>query len=439
VVAESAVRAHPAAVAEDVGASRRSILTMADQAVSSASNFAVGVAVAHIAGILGLGVFAVGYAAWLFVASLHRSLVTDPMAIEQDARSSSAHQRLGTGLAAELVFGLIAAAVCVALGLGLRALGAGSAGSGLVAVAVWLPFLAVQDYWRWVGFMAGRPGRSLINDILFALVQAAAFAALVLSAATRTTFLVLGCWGLGAVAGAVYGCWQYRVAPRLRGGAGLLTSRWHMSRWLVGNDLTLWGSSQGYLLLAGLLLGPTELGGLKAAQTLITGPAFVILQVGGSIGLPEAAKAFASDGPRGLRRVVRRLSGLGSLAIGAIAVVMAVLTAVYGPAFRDLQEAATLLAVAYTVAALGLGPTMALKATRRTRRLFRDQLAGLIVTLVAGVLLAGRYRIDGIAGAAVLGSSVQALLLWTSVRRPVGPPARHRAVARGRAAAGGYQ
>jgi len=34
-----------------------------------------------------------------------------------------------------------------------------AAGTGLVAVAAWLPFLTVQDFWRWVGFLAGRPER----------------------------------------------------------------------------------------------------------------------------------------------------------------------------------------------------------------------------------------------------------------------------------------
>jgi O-antigen/teichoic acid export membrane protein len=404
---------------------------MADQGVSSASNFAVGVAIAHLSGVLGLGVFSVGYAAWLFLASLHRSLVTDPMAIEGDVHTATAHERIRTGLAAETVFGAGALVVAAAGGLALRAAGAGSAGTGLLAVAVWLPFLAVQDYWRWVGFLTGRPGRALANDLLFAAVQVAAFTALVVTGTKRTTFVVVGCWGLGAVFGAAYGSWQFRVAPALRGGARLLASRWQMSRWLVGNDLTLWGSSQGYLLLAGVLLGPLDLGGLKAAQTLITGPALVLLQVGGSIGLPEATTAYAERGPAGLWRVSRRISAWGVAGIGTIAVVMllfggTLLGIVYGPAFRHLQVVAALLALAYTVAALGLGPTLALKSTRRTRRLFRDQLAGLVTSLAAVVVLAGPYGLRGVGVAALLGATVQAALLWTSGRRRA-PVALHRA------------
>ena len=66
-------------------AGKRALLTTTDQAFSSASNFVVGVAVARIAGPQGLGGFALAYGFWLVLAAMHRSLVTDPMAIENDA------------------------------------------------------------------------------------------------------------------------------------------------------------------------------------------------------------------------------------------------------------------------------------------------------------------------------------------------------------------
>ena len=216
------------------------------------------------------------------------------------------------------------------------------------------------------------------------------------------------------------------MLPGFAGGLDLLTSRWNLSRWLVGNDLALWGTNQGYLLLAGLLLGPVHLGGLKAAQTLVTGPAFVILQAGGSIGLPEATSALALEGPSGLRRVSRRMSLLAFVAIGLLALVMIafgaqLLALVYGNAFRGLHTAAALLAVAYAVGALGLGPIMALKATRRTRTLFTDQVAGLGVSLVAALALMPPFGVNGVAAAAVVGFSVQVGLLWSSTRALTSP------------------
>src|ERR1700722_3078310 len=93
-------------------ASKRALLTTADQAFSSASNFVVGVAVARIAGPQGLGGFSLAYACWLILAALHRSLVTDPMAIENDAVLADAPARLQRGFASEVILG-IAVAVCL--------------------------------------------------------------------------------------------------------------------------------------------------------------------------------------------------------------------------------------------------------------------------------------------------------------------------------------
>ena len=311
-MSQGTVTSRPPAADSSAGASRRSLLTLADQIVASASNFAVAVVVAHLAGVRGLGIFSIGYAAWLFVASLHRSLITDPMAIERDARSASARKRIRIGLAAEVVLGTATAAVTaliglVLLGVGLVSGGSGwsGAGEGLLTVAVFVPFLCIQDFWRWIGFMSGKPAHSLANDSVFAAVQLVAFAAIAASPGQPSAQVVIAGWGLGAVAGCVYGCWRYRLLPRFAGGLALLTSRWHLSRWLVGNDLALWGTNQGYLLLAGLLLGPISLGGLKAAQTLVTGPAFVILQAGGSIGLPGGDVRPCA---RGSRRAATRQS-----------------------------------------------------------------------------------------------------------------------------------
>ncbi len=90
--------------------SQRAIITTIDQCVSSVSNFAVGVVVARVSGVAGLGAFSLAYAAWLLVAAIHRALVTDPMAIMGDARHpTQAHANIKKGFAAEVALGLAAA------------------------------------------------------------------------------------------------------------------------------------------------------------------------------------------------------------------------------------------------------------------------------------------------------------------------------------------
>jgi O-antigen/teichoic acid export membrane protein len=385
---------------------RPATLTVFDQALSSGSNFAVAVVVARLAGARALGVFTIAYALWLFLASLHRSLVTDPMAIEGDARSSSAKLRLSTGLAADVLLGVSAAVVCLLLGLVLRLAGQEAFGSALVSVSPWLVALVVQDFWRWAGFMSARPDRSLINDAVFAVVQGVLFGYLLVEVDNPSTALVVGAWGVSAVVAALFGAWQFRLLPARSGAWSLLRSRWHVSGWLVGHELSMWGTSQGMLVLSGTFLGPAALGGLRAAQSLVSGPAMVLIQAGGSVGLPEASKAFAERGQLGLRRVTRRvtLAAAGSVALITLIVIVAgrpIMSGVYGPAFGKFHVAAALLGVSYAIGTIALGPIMALKVMRKTRPLLESQLVMFSVMMVMVAILAPMFGVNGTAAASV--------------------------------------
>lgn len=392
--------------------------TAADQCLSSLSNFAVGLAAARVAGATGLGVYALVYAVWLVVASLHRSLVTDPMAIENDLRQPDAARRVRTGLAAELWLGVVTGAAFAGAGVVLLVAGQHQYGVAFCCLAPWLPCLLAQDYWRWVGFMAATPTTSLANDVLFDAVQAAAFGLLLVSG-IHSSVVAVGAWGVGAAGGAVYGLHQFRVRPTLRGGPGLLRRRWALSRWLVAGNLTSTATTQSTYLLTGGFLGPDGIGGLKAATSLIAGPALVLVQAAGSIGLPEAARAVREQGWHGLRRVQRLVTAAGVAGVGAVAVVVfcfgrQLLDLLYGPSFGRYAGPADVLAVAGLVTATSLGAILSLKATRKTHLMLPAQALPVVVSVVAAVLLVPPFGVMGAAVATLVPSSVRTLGLLAS-------------------------
>ena len=241
---------------------------MADQCVASASNFAVGIIVARVSGPAGLGAFALAYTVWILLTTIHRSLITDPMAIMGDMRREDKAKFIQCGFAADVTLGLMAACIIAAVGSALLVLGQHTFGVGMLSVAPWVVMLDLQDYWRWIGFMQGNPRKSLMNDLLFNAVQALAFGAVFL-AGLHSVFAVVSAWGMGAAVAALYGLRQFSVRPSIRGGAAFLWSRWPTSRWLAGERTASWGASQLYLIVAGVMLGPAALGGLKAAQGLV--------------------------------------------------------------------------------------------------------------------------------------------------------------------------
>jgi O-antigen/teichoic acid export membrane protein len=410
------------------GRSSRALLTTFDQGIFSVSNFAVGIAIAHISGVAGLGSYSLAYALWLIFQALHRALITDPMAIEGDVRHPDAARYLATGLASELTLGLVAVAVFAVLSVALLTAGQHSFGIALLALAPWLPALLAQDYWRWVGFLQGRPGKSLANDVVFDCVQAGIFIGLVL-AGIRSPVVAIGAWGAGAAAGALLGLRQFAVRPTMRGGRAKLRSHWHFSRWLSANSVMAWGSSQSFTVLTAALLGPVGVGGVRAAQTLVSGPSLVIFQSGGSLGLAEASRGLAEKGWPGLRKVARFITLAGLSSVGLIAVVVFVdagplLRFFYGPKFGRYATPAKLMALGATMNALALGSILTLKTTRQTRALFGASAFQMATTTLAIVILAPIWGVVGAATAMVTGiaASTGALLVASrrTFRRP--PP-----------------
>ena len=97
-------------------ATGRAMTTMADQCVASVSNFAVGIVVARISGPAGLGAFALAYTGWILLTTIHRSLITDPMAILGDLRGGERDEFIRRGFAADVTLGVMAACIIAAVG-----------------------------------------------------------------------------------------------------------------------------------------------------------------------------------------------------------------------------------------------------------------------------------------------------------------------------------
>ena len=277
---------------------------------------------------------------------------------------------------------------------------------GLLSVAPWVVVLDLQDYWRWIGFMQGTPRKSLMNDLLFNAVQALAFGVVFL-AGLHSVFAVVAAWGLGAAVAALYGLRQFSVRPSIRGGAAFLWSRWPTSQWLASERAASWGASQLYLILAGVILGPAALGGLKAAQGLVAGPSTLVINASGSFGLPEATKQLSERGWTGMMRVSRFVTGAGvtvsvACAVAVFVAAPALLKLLYGPEFVKYAPCARLFAIAVVLSAFNVGPIITLTATRRVRPLFVLQLAKLVFAVAAVSVLAAAYGVTGAAASYVL-------------------------------------
>ena len=400
--------------------SRLAAITLLDQGFSSLSNFAVGVAVARGAGAAGLGGFTFAYAGWLVLSAMHRSLITDPMAIEGDIRNSKTNVGVKKGFAAEMLLGVSAAICFVLIGGSLLVIGQHTYGYAMLVLAPWLPFLVVQDYWRWVGFMSRRPGKALANDTVFNVVQALAFGA-VFVFHKQSEATLISSWGLGAAAGAVYGLRQNRMWPAFRGGLSLLRARWSVSKWIASSALTFWGSSQMYVLVAGVILGcrpwgPESSSGPGRWPLRSTHPGrWQCGLAGGHKGVP--GKRLERPHPGGATRHHGRVPEFCRGSRGGGAVRQGIVGPHLRAQFAQYEATAILFAIAYIFIGFFLGPILVLKATRQTRQLFVIQIVSLVVSVVTTVAFCVLWGVNGAAAAVLVTYAATAATYRFFVRR----------------------
>src|SRR6187399_3329543 len=118
---------------------------LADQAVSSLTNFAVGSYVARSLGVTAFGIFGLALVTYSLALNVSRGMATDPLMVRFSGVSNELWRRAvsrasGTALAA----GAAAGAICMLAGVAMG----GSLGHAFLCLGIMLPTLLLQDSWR---------------------------------------------------------------------------------------------------------------------------------------------------------------------------------------------------------------------------------------------------------------------------------------------------
>jgi O-antigen/teichoic acid export membrane protein len=399
---------------------------VADQGMSSLSNFAVNIYIAHTLGAAQYGAFGLAYVTYGFALNASRGLATDPFLVRFSGTDIPTWRRAvtkctGTAATVGLISGAIVLVAAVLL--------SGSARLAFLALGLTMPGLMLQDSWRYAFFALGRGSQAFLNDTVWTLTL---IPALVLLRATghANVFWFVFAWGAAASVAAAIGPLQARVAPRLTG-----AWEWVYRHRDLGPRYLAEGTAQNAAGLlrnysVGVILGLASVGYIQAATTLM-GPFMVIFFGMGLVTLPEAARILRRS-PRHLPLFCLLVSGglsVLALAWGIILLValprglgQLMLGDIWKPTYPLVWP--TLISILGACASTGVGTGLhALGAARRSLSAMVTGSALSVILSIAGTFVDGVY--GAMVGAAVA-AWIMALLFWRqfgrAMRERLSPP-----------------
>jgi hypothetical protein len=411
-------------------AARRISWGIADQGVSSITNFAVGIVVARSLGATEFGAFSLAWVTYSVVLNLSRGLATDPLAVRF---SGVAVERWRDAVARSsstaLLVGLATGGVSLIAGLLLG----GTVGAAFVGLGVVLPALTLQDSWRFAFFAAGQGRRAFTNDVVWA---AALLPALFIAAQTGTVFAFVVAWGASGGVAALFGIAQTGMFPRIAGIGGWVSTHRDLGMRYMVENVSISSAAQLRMYGLGAIAGLADVGSVRGAQLLL-GPFLAVLMGMSLVSVPEAARVLQ----RSARRLPHFCLLLGASQAGAALLwglaLLFLLPAAAGqfllgevwPSAAALIVPTTLVVMAGSFSDGGMAGLRALGAAPRS---LRAQILAAIAYVTGGLLGAALGGAAGSAWGVAAATAFGASVAWWQLRAglrdhivttsPSGPP-----------------
>jgi O-antigen/teichoic acid export membrane protein len=267
---------------------------VADQGMSSLTNFAVGIYVVHVLGAVQFGAFSLAYVTYGFALNASRGLATDPLMVRFSGTDLPTWRRaVASCTGTATLVGLAIGACVLAAGVVLN----GPPRAAFLALGLTLPGLLLQDSWRYSFFALGRGSQAFLNDTVWGM---ALLAVLVYLRVTQNTdvFWFVFAWGATAAVAAAVGPLQARVMPRLSGAWEWLSRHRDLGPRYLAEGTSISAALQLRTYGLGVILGLAAVGIVQASSTVM-GPITILFSGMALVAIPEAARVLGSS-PRRL-------------------------------------------------------------------------------------------------------------------------------------------
>jgi O-antigen/teichoic acid export membrane protein len=403
------------------------IVSLADQAVASATNFVTGVIIARACSKEELGLYMLGFSLILLITDLQTSLITTPYMVYAPRLKGRVHALYtGSALIHQLAFclitmlGVMCGALAVSHGVGPRGLG-----PVIWALAGVIALITLREFARRVCFARLRLKTAFILDICIAVGQ---ISGLLLLAHFGQLSASRAYWVIGSACGiAVLGwLWSDRefYHPQITESLADLRKNWIFGKWVFASGLVWAVSMNLYPWLLAFFHGTASAGVWAACLGVasVCNPALVGIQ---NLVGPKIAHEYAAGGSMALRRLVLKISSIIALPVSLLCLVLMswggrLIALLYGRQYAGNGLVVAILALNLLVTVVAFSFSRALFAIERADVDFLLNFAALFIMVTLGLWL---VRSLGPLGAALglLGANIvtSAIRAGAFLRLPV--------------------
>jgi O-antigen/teichoic acid export membrane protein len=361
------------------------------------------------------GVFSLGYVFYTLALGLSRAVIFEPLVIRYNRSSEQERLKVCEALGASVVIGVITGSI---LAIGALLIG-GDSTTALLAMAVLLPGLLVQDGVRGYWYSGGAQRRAAVNDGVWGAVALPLLVVAGLVVEDAPASLMIMIWGLtGNLAGA-WGVHSVRQRLDITGSRRWLTGHARLVGPLLVDYCVTIGVAQASFGLVAIVAGVTEFGIMRAAlvplgflNVLYTGTRLLMLPM-----MSRRAGAVKEEAHpnRPSMWVSLVLSVAAALWSALIALAPGLAQLVVGDTWDTARPAFLPVAAVLVAQGLAVGADIALRGGRRPSDLVRARLVAAPVTLLLTALGATTNGALGAGVGMAIGYFFTTGMLWTRV------------------------
>jgi len=288
-------------------------MAIIEQGIFSGSNFILNVLLARWLSPSDYGVFALGFAVYLFVSGFHNAMILEPMSI---FAASKYPDRLDVYFSSQFAFHFIVTAILgilviiVSFALNYWQFGEFLFSQALLGVGMFLPMTLLMWIVRRSYYLLKRPSSALFATVVYSVCLLAG--AFLLQSHVKSLFWWFALMGIASFVGSLAMLFD-RIGRldfgRLPEWKPILMDQWFFGRWIALATVFYSIGSQIQIFLAASLLGFEAAGAFRALQNLLL-PMVQILTAIGTLSLSSLTFKFGKGDYKGMSQKSLQVAGV---------------------------------------------------------------------------------------------------------------------------------